>query len=83
MRASPLLAGAVAIMLLGGVGDGVVNLVAPLQLGDHGLSSGEIGAWLSVASMIFIASSLAVARVGRRAVSLRLGGRWPRFRRRR
>ena len=74
MRASPLLAGAVAIMLLGGVGDGVVNLVAPLQLGDHGLSSGAIGAWLSVASMIFIASSLAVARVGRRAVSLRLGG---------
>jgi predicted MFS family arabinose efflux permease len=74
MRSSPLLAGAVAIMLLGGVGDGVVNLVAPLQLGDHGLSSGAIGAWLSVASMIFIASSLAVARAGRRAVSLRLGG---------
>lgn len=74
MRSSPLLAGAIAIMLLGGVGDGVVNLVAPLQLGDHGLSSGEIGAWLSVASTIFIASSAAVARVGRRAVSLRLGG---------
>jgi MFS family permease len=74
MRASPLLAGAVAIMLLGGVGDGVVNLVAPLQLGDHGLSSGAIGAWLSVASTIFILSSLAVARAGRRAVSLRLGG---------
>jgi predicted MFS family arabinose efflux permease len=74
MRSSPLLAGAVAIMLLGGVGDGVVNLVAPLQLGDLGLSSGAIGAWLSAASMIFIASSLAVARAGRRAVSLRLGG---------
>jgi MFS family permease len=74
MRASPLLAGAVAIMLLGGVGDGVVNLVAPLQLSDHGLSSGAIGAWLSIGSMIFIASSAAVARVGRRAVSLRLGG---------
>jgi predicted MFS family arabinose efflux permease len=74
MRASPLLAGAIAIMLLGGVGDGVVNLVAPLQMGDHGLSSGEIGAWFSVASTIFIASSLAVARFGRRAVSLRLAG---------
>jgi len=74
MRASPLLAGAIAIMLLGGVGDGVVNLVAPLQMGDHGLSSGEIGAWFSVASTIFIASSLAVARLGRRAVSLRLAG---------
>ena len=70
MRASPLLAGAIAIMLLGGVGDGVVNLVAPLQLGDQGLSSGEIGAVFSIASTIFIASSAAVARVGRRAVSL-------------
>ncbi len=74
MRASPLLAGAIAIMLLGGVGDGVVNLVAPLQLGDQGLSSGEIGAVLSIASTIFIVSSAAVARVGRRAVSLPLAG---------
>jgi MFS family permease len=74
MRASPLLAGAIAIMLLGGVGDGVVNLVAPLQLDDHGLSSGEIGAVFSIASTIFIASSAAVARVGRRAVSLHLAG---------
>jgi MFS family permease len=72
MRTSPLLAGAIAIMLLGGVGDGVVNLVAPLQLGDHGLSSGAIGAWLSAASTIFILSSVAVARAGRRAVSLHL-----------
>jgi MFS family permease len=72
MRSSPLLAGAIAIMLLGGVGDGVVNLVAPLQMGDHGLSSGAIGAWLSAASTIFIVSSVAVARVGRRAVSLHL-----------
>src|SRR5438067_1294160 len=60
--------------MLGGVGVGVINLVAPLQLGDLGLSSGEIGAWFSVASTIFIGSSLAVARVGRRAVSLRLAG---------
>jgi YNFM family putative membrane transporter len=74
MRTEPLLAGAVAIMLLGGVGDGVVNLVAPLQLGHLGLSSSAIGAWLSVASTIFIASSAVIARMGRRAVSLRLAG---------
>jgi predicted MFS family arabinose efflux permease len=74
MRAEPLLAGAVAIMLLGGVGDGVINLVAPLQLGHHGLSAGTIGAWLSVSAAIFIVSSAAVARVGRRAVSLRFAG---------
>jgi DHA1 family inner membrane transport protein len=74
MRTEPLLAGAIAIMLLGGVGDGVVNLVAPLQLGHLGLSSAAIGACFSVASTIFIASSAVVARMGRRAVSLRLAG---------
>ena len=30
MRTEPLLVGALAIMLLGGVGDGIVNLIAPL-----------------------------------------------------
>ncbi len=74
MRAEPLLAGAIAIMLLGGVGDGVVNLVAPLQLGHHGLSAGTIGAWLSVSAAIFIVASAVVAHVGRRAVSLRFAG---------
>jgi predicted MFS family arabinose efflux permease len=74
MRTEPLLAGALAIMLLGGVGDGVVSLVAPLQLGDSGLSSGTIGAWLSVSAAIFIVSSAMVARMGRRAVSLRFAG---------
>jgi MFS family permease len=74
MRTEPMLAGAIAIMLLGGIGDGVVNLVAPLQLGDLGLSSAAIGAWFSVASTIFIASSAVIARIGRRAVSLRLAG---------
>ncbi len=74
MRAEPLLAGALAIMLLGGVSDGVISLVAPLQLGHHGLSSAAIGAWISVSSAIFIASSAVVARLGRRAVSLRGAG---------
>jgi MFS family permease len=74
MRSEPLLAGAIAIMLLGGVGDGVVSLVAPLQLGHHGLSAGTIGAWLSASAAIFIVSSAVVARMGRRAVSLRFAG---------
>ena len=64
MRTEPMLAGAIAIMLLGGIGDGVVNLVAPLQLGHLGLSSAAIGAWFSVASTIFIASSAVIARIG-------------------
>jgi predicted MFS family arabinose efflux permease len=74
MRTDPSLAGAIAIMLLGGVSDGVISLVAPLQLGHLGLSSAAIGAWFSASSAIFIASSAVVARLGQRAVSLRGAG---------
>ena len=71
MRSEPLLVGALAIMLLGGVGDGVVNLIAPLQLSDNGLSEGRIGLWFSVGAAIFIVASAATTRMGERAVSLR------------
>jgi MFS family permease len=71
MRREPLLAGAVAIMLLGGVGDGIANLIAPLQLADNGLSGGRIGFWFSVGAALFIVASAATTRIGERAVSLR------------
>jgi MFS family permease len=71
MRREPLLAGAVAIMLLGGVGDGVANLIAPLQLADNGLSEGRIGLWFSVGAGLFIVGSALTTRMGERAVSLR------------
>jgi MFS family permease len=71
MRREPLLVGALAIMLLGGVGDAVVNLIAPLQLSDNGLSEGRIGLWFSVGAAIFIVASAATTRMGERAVSLR------------
>jgi MFS family permease len=71
MRSEPLLVGALAIMLLGGVGDGIVNLIAPLQLADNGLSEGRIGLWFSVGAAIFIVVSAATTRIGERAVSLR------------
>jgi MFS transporter, YNFM family, putative membrane transport protein len=71
MRSEPLLAGALAIMLLGGVGDGIANLIAPLQLADNGLSEGRIGLWFSVAAALFIVGSAATTRIGDRAVSLR------------
>ena len=66
-RSEPLLVGAVAIMLLGGVGDGVVNLIAPLQLSDNGLSEGRIGLWFSVGAALFIVASAATTRMGERA----------------
>jgi MFS family permease len=71
MRREPLLAGAIAIMLLGGVGDGIANLIAPLQLSDNGLSEGRIGLWFSVGAALFIVVSAATTRMGERAVSLR------------
>jgi len=71
MRSEPLLVGALAIMLLGGVGDGIVNLIAPLQLSDNGLSEGRIGLWFSVGAAIFIVASAATTHMGERAVSLR------------
>jgi MFS family permease len=71
MRSEPLLVGAIAIMLLGGVGDGIVNLIAPLQLSDNGLSEGRIGLWFSVGAALFIVASAATTRMGERAVSLR------------
>ena len=64
MRREPLLVGAVAIMLLGGVGDGIVNLIAPLQLADNGLSEGRIGLWFSVGAAIFIVVSAATTAHG-------------------
>jgi MFS transporter, YNFM family, putative membrane transport protein len=71
MRREPLLAGAVAIMLLGGVGDGIANLIAPLQLADNGLSEARIGLWFSAGAALFIVVSAATTRIGERAVSLR------------
>jgi MFS transporter, DHA1 family, inner membrane transport protein len=71
MRTAPLLAGATVIMVFGGVADGFLNLLAPLQLSATGMSEGTIGVWLSVAAAVFIAGSAATARLGVRAVSLR------------
>jgi MFS family permease len=71
MRREPLLAGAIAIMLLGGVGDGIANLIAPLQLADNGLSEGRIGLWFSAGATLFIVVSALTTRMGERAVSLR------------
>lgn len=71
VRTAPLLAGAAVIMVFGGVSDGFINLLAPLQLSARGMSEGLIGVWLSVAAAVFITGSAATARLGARAVSLR------------
>jgi predicted MFS family arabinose efflux permease len=74
VRGERLIAVGVVIMLLGGLSDGVVNLLSSLELTAGGLSSSATGAVFSVAAGIFIAVSAIVARAGGRAVSVRSAG---------
>jgi MFS family permease len=67
-----VLAGLGIIVLIGLVGGGV-NLLVPRQLKENGVSAGEIGLVFSAASAIYTAASAIVARLGSRAVSLRVG----------
>ncbi|MGN6379385.1 MAG: MFS transporter, partial [Gaiellales bacterium] len=73
-RRDRLIAAGVVMMLLGGFGDAVVNLLASLELTANGLSSSATGAVFSIAAGIFIAVSAVVARAGGRAVSVRSAG---------
>lgn len=74
MRRDRLIAAGVVMMLVGGFGDAVVNLLASLELTANGLSSSATGAVFSVAAGVFIAVSAIVARLGGRAVSVRSAG---------
>jgi predicted MFS family arabinose efflux permease len=68
-----LIGGALAMMVLGGFSDGVVNLVGPAQLSDAGRSASWIGVVLSLAAGLFIVFSAVVARAGHAAVTLTVG----------
>jgi MFS family permease len=73
-RTQPLILGGLVIMMLGGLGDGIVNLLGPLQLDAQGVSASGIGLVFSASAAIFMAVSALVARAGHRAVSLVLAG---------
>jgi ACDE family multidrug resistance protein len=62
------------VMVFIGLVNGGVNLLAPLELRRHGFSAGSTGVVFSASSVVFVAVSLTVTRVGSRAVSLRLVG---------
>jgi MFS family permease len=68
-----VLAGIAIIVLIGLVGGGV-NLLVPLRLRGNGVSSGEIGLLFSIASGVYTVVSAAVARLGERSATLRVGG---------
>jgi MFS family permease len=69
-RRELLLVAALAITVLAGISDGVVGLLAPLQLDENGLSSGTIGAVFSMAAAVFLVGSTICVRLGDRAVTL-------------
>ncbi len=73
-RGERLIAGGIAIMLLGGFADGVVNLLGSLELTARGLSTAANGGVFSASAGIFIVVSALVARIGGRAMSLRAAG---------
>jgi MFS family permease len=62
------------VMVLIGLINGGVNLLAPLELRKNGFSSGDIGLIFSGSSLVFVAVSVILTRLGRRAVSLRVVG---------
>ena len=61
-------------MVIGGIADSVVNLLAPLQLDENGLSAGSIGLAFSASAGIFLVTAAAVAHRGERAVNVRVVG---------
>jgi predicted MFS family arabinose efflux permease len=73
-RSEPLIAAGLAVMTLGGLADGVINLLASLELSAGGLSVAATGLVFSTAAAIFICVSAIAARAGSRAVSVRSCG---------
>ena len=73
-RRNELVLAAIAIIVLIGLVGGGVNLLVPLQLRENGVSAGEIGLLFSAASAVYTVVSAAVARLGDRAATLRVGG---------
>ena len=62
-----------ALMGLGGLLGGVINLLVPLQLHRNGVATASIGVAFGASAVLFIASSAAVAHQGERAATTTVG----------
>jgi MFS family permease len=67
----PLLLGAVAVVLACSLAESTVNLLAPLQLDDHGLGARDIGFVLAAAAGLLIVSGFVTARFSGHVVGLK------------
>jgi MFS family permease len=74
VRRDRLVLASCVVMLLIGLMNGGINLLAPLELERNGLSSGVTGLVYSGSSALFVAASIVLTRLGGRAVSVRLIG---------
>jgi predicted MFS family arabinose efflux permease len=66
--------GSMVVIGLVGLVSGGVNLLVPLGLKADGYSAGDTGLVLTGASIVFVAASLVVTKLGSRAVSLWVAG---------
>ena len=62
-----------ALMGLGGLLGGVINLLVPLQLHRNGVATASIGVAFGASAVLFIGSSAAVAHQGERAATTAVG----------
>ena len=74
VRGERLVLGALAVMVVCGLSDGVVALLAPLQLDHNGISPGAIGAVFSIGAAVYLVGSVAVTRLGDSAARLGIAG---------
>ena len=74
VRRDRLVLASCVVMLLVGLMNGGINLLAPLELERNGLSSGVTGLVYSGSSVLFVAVSIVLTRLGARTVSVRLIG---------
>jgi DHA1 family inner membrane transport protein len=72
LRSQPLLLGAVAVVVIAATAESTVNLLAPLQLDDNGVSAGRVGLILSGAAALFIVTGIVAARLSAYVVRLRV-----------
>jgi predicted MFS family arabinose efflux permease len=66
-------AASLALMGLGGLVGGVINLLVPLQLHRNGIATASIGAAFGASAVLFIGSSAVVAHLGDRAAKSGVG----------
>lgn len=70
LRIDPRILAAFLVMALVGLNGGTVRLLVPIELDAAGLSEAAVGRLFSAASFAFLLTSVLVARIGDRAVTL-------------